>query len=163
MRVGMWESQQRFPRTVGRVEIRMLDFQAFHRPAFPRALQYTSSSSRRREGNTQRAVKLVPEGVQKTDRHRPVQDFKVTLIERSQAHPLVSENLAQEGTYAVHLQTALLGNTAHHDIVAVVQFRHPAGHLSGRSGVAIGRRSIIQRRMRTLVVYSCWKRSKAAC
>src|ERR1017187_10328261 len=37
VRVGMWESRQRFPRTVGRVEILPLDFQAFHRPAFPHA------------------------------------------------------------------------------------------------------------------------------
>src|SRR5580704_12149527 len=35
--VGMWESRQRFPRTGERVEILVLDFQAFHRPAFPRA------------------------------------------------------------------------------------------------------------------------------
>ena len=33
----MWKSRGRFPRTVGRVEILGLDFQAFHRPAFPHA------------------------------------------------------------------------------------------------------------------------------
>src|SRR6516162_6104315 len=32
--VGMWESQQRFPRAVGRVENLFLVFQAFHGPAF---------------------------------------------------------------------------------------------------------------------------------
>jgi hypothetical protein len=31
----MWESQQRFPRAVGRVENLLLVFQAFHGPAFP--------------------------------------------------------------------------------------------------------------------------------
>src|ERR1019366_911471 len=37
VRVGMWESRQRFPRTVGRVEILPLDFHPSHRPAFPHA------------------------------------------------------------------------------------------------------------------------------
>ena len=34
----MWESRQRFPRMLGRVEILILDFQAFQLPSFPQAL-----------------------------------------------------------------------------------------------------------------------------
>ena len=34
--VVMWESPQRFPRSVGRVESLPLAFHAFHTPAFPR-------------------------------------------------------------------------------------------------------------------------------
>jgi len=32
----MWESRERFPRAVGRVENLLLVFQAFHGPSFPR-------------------------------------------------------------------------------------------------------------------------------
>src|ERR1700676_2500599 len=46
--VGMWKSLGRFPRTVGRVEILPLDFQAFLRPSFPRAVRAPAGAGARR-------------------------------------------------------------------------------------------------------------------
>ena len=107
MPVGMWESLERFPRPVGRVEILPLDFQAFHGPSFPPALVPTDSQLPPQR-DTQCAVKLVPEAVQETYRQRSIQDFEITFIQSPEPHPLVSENLADKGTLAFHPQTALL-------------------------------------------------------
>src|SRR5271169_562427 len=104
------------------------------------------------ERDAQCAVKLVLEGVQKSHRHRSIENLEVALIQRSQPHPLMRENLAHKGTLALHLQAALLRNATHFHVVAVLQLRHPARHRPARCGVTTGRSLILERLMRTLVI-----------
>src|SRR5271157_3739707 len=94
----------------------------------------------------------MPEGIEKSHRHRSVQDLAVALIERPQPQPLVGENLAYKRALPVPLQAALLRNAAHLDVVAVVQFRDAARHGAAGRRVATGGRRIGQGFMRALVI-----------
>src|SRR5579864_2673076 len=59
--VGMWKSLGRFPRTGGRVEILPLDFQAFLRPSFPRAVRAPAGVAAQRARRDERCAPWSPE------------------------------------------------------------------------------------------------------
>src|ERR1700738_1105831 len=86
--------------------------------------------------------------------HRPLseEDLEETLIDGPQPHPLVSENLADEGALPLPFQAALLRNAPHHDVVGILQLRHPARHRSARGGVAAAGSRVIEGFMRTIVI-----------
>ncbi len=103
-------------------------------------------------GEVQRTVKGVFPGVQKTQPHGSVQHFKIALVERSEPQPFVGENLADERPRAAHFQAALLRHAAHHDVIAILQLRRAARHRARRRLITTGRRAILQRLVRTLVI-----------